>query len=298
MSKAYETMTDRIIGALEAGVIPWRKEWRTTGKKAGLPYNLVSGKPYRGVNIFSLFCSGYSSSGWCTYKQAQSLGFQVRKGEKAAPVIFWKFPAKADPAALDEKAYFPFARVYSVFNADQLDGMPAALPLDDAPAFDPIQECEGIISAFMVSASHPTLSYGGDSAYYQNSRDHVQMPARESFHSAGGYYSTLFHEFAHSTGHESRLNRADLISKAAFGSEEYSREELTAEFTAAFLCAESGCSNEERFSNSVAYIQGWLKRLKNDKTLAVQAAQRAQKAADFILGRAAGSVADSESEAA
>jgi antirestriction protein ArdC len=282
MANIYEQITERIIATLEGGLIPWRREWQTSGKSAGLPYNLVSGAPYRGINVFSLLCSGYASNGWCTYKQAQSLGYQVRKGEKSSPVVFWKFPDKKK--LVEGSDYFPFARFYSVFNIAQLDGVPAELPFD-GPAFDPIAECEAVTAAFMGSASHPTLGHGGDRAFFSPSRDHVQMPERGTFNSAGGYYATLFHEFAHSTGIKSRCDRAELQAISTFGDTEYSKEELTAEFAAAFLCAETGCSNDERISNSVAYIQSWIKTLKNDKTLAVQAAQRAQKAADFILLR-------------
>jgi antirestriction protein ArdC len=297
MSSVYEQITERIIASLESGIIPWRKEWRTSGKSTGLPFNLVSGKPYRGINVVSLLCSGYSSNGWCTYKQAQSLGYQVRKGEKASLVLFWKFPDKkgVNPSA-DVKTYAPFARPYSVFNVEQLDGVPEELPFE-GEAFNPIDECEAVVSAFMASGSHPTLAHGGDRAFFSPSRDHVQMPSRESFNSPGGYYATLFHEFAHSTGIHTRLDRAELQASTGFGSEEYSREELVAEFASAFLCAETGCSNEERVVNSVAYIQGWLRSLKNDKTLAVQAAQRAQKASEFIMLRAA-HAATSEDEVA
>jgi antirestriction protein ArdC len=284
MSNVYESITERIVNALESGNIPWKKEWRTSGKSAGLPYNLVSGAAYRGINVFSLLCSPYSSNGWCTYKQAQSLGYQVRKGEKSSPVVFWKFPDKTTKLVKPDAA--PFAKFYSVFNVEQLDGVPVELPFDGV-TFDPIEECETLVSRFMSSASHPTLGHGGDRAYFRPSQDHVQMPYRETFNSAGGYYCTLFHEFAHSTGIKSRCDRAELQAMTGFGDEDYSKEELTAEFAAAFLCAETGCSNEERVSNSVAYIQGWLRKLKNDKTLAMQAAQRAQKAADFILLRAA-----------
>jgi antirestriction protein ArdC len=284
MASVYEVITDRIIASLEAGVIPWKKEWRTSGKNSGLPYNLVSGKPYRGINVFSLFCSGYASQGWCTYKQAQELGYQVRKGEKSSPVVFWKFPDKK--AVKGEKDAVPFARFYSVFNLEQLDGVPAELPFD-VIEFDPIEECERVTADFMGSASHPTLGHGGDRAFFSPTRDHVQMPERATFKSAGGYYATLFHEFAHSTGIKSRCDRAELQAIAGMGDENYSKEELTAEFASAFLCAETGCSNEERVANSVAYIQSWIQHLKNDKTMAVQAAQRAQRAADFILLRAA-----------
>ena len=299
MASVYETITDRIIATLESGRIPWKKEWRTSGKSAGLPYNLVSGKPYRGANVFSLLCSGYSQNGWATYKQAQSLGYQVRKGEKASPVMFWKFPDKKTKtdAALKGKDAAPLARLYFVFNIEQLDGVPQELPFA-VETFDPIVECEAVTSAFMASVSHPTLGHGGDKAYFSPSSDHVQMPPRESFQSAGGYYSTLFHEFAHSTGIKSRCNRAELQAITTFGDEDYSKEELTAEFAAAFLCAETGCSNEERVINSVAYIQTWISKLKNDKTMAVQAAQRAQKAADFILLRSFADAATSEEVAA
>lgn len=289
----YESVTNRIIESLEAGVIPWKREWKTSGKTSGLPYNLVSGKPYRGVNILTLFCSPYQSRGWATYKQAQELGYQVRKGEKATPIVFWKFPSKAEKLANPDAA--PFARLYSVFNVEQLDGVPAALPLTDAVTFDPIEECERVTNAFMSSVSHPELKHRGSQPCFIQRLDLVEMPVRESFHSAGGYYATLFHEFAHSTGIEARLNRPEFAKGSTFGDENYSREELVAEFASAFLCAETGCSNEERLNNSVAYIQGWIKVLKNDKSIAVEAAQKAQRAADFILLR---SFADVKEEVA
>ena len=297
MSKptVYETLTNRIISALENGHIPWKKEWRTSGKASGLPYNLVSGKPYRGINIFSLLCSGYSQAGWCTYKQALELGYQVRKGQKASPVVFWKYPTKAE--LLAKPNAFCFGREYPVFNIEQLDGVPVELPFD-VPTFDPIEECELVVSNFMASASHPTLGHGGDRAYFSPSSDHVQMPNRETFNNAGGYYATLFHEFAHSTGIKSRCDRAELQAVGGFGDEPYSKEELTAEFASAFLCAETGCSNEERVVNSVAYIQSWIGKLKNDKTLAVQAAQRAQRASDFILLRSFAPAASPDGEVA
>ena len=282
MASVYEVVTERILSSLEQGVIPWRKEWKTAGKSSGLPYNLQSNAAYRGVNVLTLLCSPYASTGWCTYKQAQALGYQVRKGEKSSPVVFWKFPTKAELLANPDKA--PFAKMYSVFNVEQLDGVPVALPFEVEP-FDAIAECETVVNSFMSSASHPTLAHGGDRAFYRQISDHVQMPARESFANPGGYYATLFHEFAHSTGIKARLHRPEFDGIGAFGDEPYSREELTAEFASAFLCAESGIANDERLANSVAYIQHWIKALKNDKRLAVEASQKAQRAADYILGR-------------
>lgn len=291
MSNAYETITNRIIETLQSGVIPWRKEWKDSGKNGGgaLPYNLTNGKAYRGINVMTLFCSGYASNGWCTYKQAQSLGYQVRKGEKSAPVVFWSFPDKKQKA--DGRA--PWMKVYSVFNIAQLDGVPAEIPFDAAPD-NRIESAEAVTAGYMSSASHPELAHGGSSAYFAPSRDLVQMPPKDAFSSLEAYYSTLFHEFTHSTGIKARLGREELQGIQRFGDCDYSKEELTAEFGAAFLCGEAGISNEPLLTNSAAYIQNWVSKLQNDKTLVVQAAQRAQKAADYILGRTFGEAVEAE----
>lgn len=277
----YESITNKIIAQLEAGVIPWRKEWKVTGE-GGLPANFLTKKPYRGINILTLLMADYSSRYWLTYKQAQELGGQVRKGEKGQQVVFWKFDKREDSETGEDKS-FAFARTYTVFNLSQIDGLQTeSLPFD-VPAFDPIAEADSVVNVYMTSGNHPSLAHGGERAFYRPSTDSVQMPARESFSNPPAYYSTLFHEFTHSTMAESRLNRKD--TGHTFGDDSYSREELLAEFGAAFLCADAGIANEQLLANSTAYIQGWLKALKNDKTLAVVAAQQAQKACDFILGR-------------
>jgi antirestriction protein ArdC len=288
----YETITNRIIDSLNAGVIPWRKQWKDSRKNGGgsVPYNLTNGKRYRGINEISLLCSGYSSNGWATYKQAQALGFQVRKGERSSPVVWWSFPDRNNPA---EKDRAPYAKFYSVFNVEQMDGVPQELPLDDVEPFDAIESAETVANNYMLSASHPTLGWGGSDAYFRPSTDHVQMPPRESFTAPENYYAVLFHEFVHSTGIKARLGREELASMVRFGDREYSKEELTAEFGAAFLCGEAGISNDGILDNSAAYIQGWLAKLQSDKNFAIQAAQRAQKAADFILGRSWKSAEDS-----
>jgi antirestriction protein ArdC len=225
------------------------------------------------------------------------MGYQVRKGQKASPVVFWKFPIRVKGQAVNpESKEFPFAKMYSVFNVEQLDGVPAALPFDVVP-FDSIASAETVVNNFMSGPSHPTLGHGGSRAYFQPSADHVQMPNRESFSTPAGYYSTLFHEFTHSTGVKARLDREELSGIHHFGDCDYSKEELTAEFGAAFLCGESGIANEQILTNSDAYIQGWVKKLKNDKTMIMQASQRAQKAADFILNRNAAAAAETEGAA-
>lgn len=291
MANSYEIITDRIIETLNSGIIPWRKEWKDSGRNGGgaLPYNLTSGKAYRGINVLTLMCASYQTNGWCTYKQAQSLGYQVRKGEKSAPVVYWNFPDKKQKG----EGRAPWMRVYSVFNVSQLDGVPSDLPFD-GEAFDGIASADKVAAGYMASASHPTLAHGGSSAYFAPSRDLVQMPPQLAFTSPETYYSTLFHEFVHSTGIKARLDREELQGIQRFGDCDYSKEELTAEFGAAFLCGEAGISNEPLLTNSAAYIQNWVSKLENDKTMVVQAAQRAQKAADYILGRTFGESAESE----
>jgi antirestriction protein ArdC len=291
-TKVYEIVADRIISALEKGVIPWRKEWDAAASDR-LPINAQSGKPYRGINVLTLWCEqaekGYTSNQWVTYKQAQALGGNVRKGERSTPVVFWKFDKKVDKQTGEVDAY-AFARYYSVFHVSQCDGLAAAAPeiAADRPAFTPLESAEIIAKRYLDSANAPRLRHGGARAYYTRELDYVQIPDRETFRSAQGYYSTLFHELAHSTGHSSRLDRLkDGALCSPFGSEDYSKEELTAEMTAAFLCAESSIANDATLNNSVAYIQSWLRVLKNDRGMVVSAAQRAQRAADYILDRKA-----------
>ena len=204
--------------------------------------------------------------------------------------MFWKFPDKK-AVVEDVKKSFPFARFYSVFNVEQLDGVPAVLPFEVEP-FDAIEDAEKIVAGYMLSASHPTLGHGGDGRIFRPSSDHVQMPEKTAFSSPAGYYATLFHEFAHSTGIKARCNRAELIESDGFSGEIYSKEELTAEFAAAFLSAEAGISNDQLLANSAAYIQSWVKKLKNDNTMVVQASQRAQRASDYILQRSAAPASD------
>jgi antirestriction protein ArdC len=283
MSKpsVYDVVTERIIATLESGVIPWRKDWKVSASTGGgaMPFNMLTGKPYRGINVLTLLCSGYAGNGWVTYKQALEMGYQVRKGEKSSPVVFWKFFPKSEDRP-------PFARYYSVFNIAQLDGVPDALPFTPEP-FDGIASAQAVADAYMVSASHPELAHGGPSAYYSPAHDRVQMPAPQSFNSPEGYYCTLFHEFIHSTGIGARLNRDEMKGVHKFGDCDYSKEELTAEFGAAFLCAESGVTNDQILTNSAAYIQGWVSKLKSDKTLLMRAASLAQRASDYVLARPA-----------
>ncbi len=267
---------------LEAGTAPWHKPWNT---ETGLPRSLSTGKPYRGINPFllqvSAIAAGYSSPWWATYRQIQERGGHVRKGEHSTLVVFWKqYTRKAHtPEEEDHTAYV--LRTYRVFNTDQADGLVLPPVAGRTTEFDPIAACDEAITRYF--ASGPRLVHGGSSACYSPSRDVVMMPERSSFENPKAYYGTLFHEATHSTGHQNRLARPDLLEFHAFGDPSYSREELVAEMGSAFLSGHTGIATAT-LPNSANYLASWLRVLKSNSKLVVQAAAQAQKAADLILG--------------
>jgi antirestriction protein ArdC len=269
----YDQITERIVALLEKGTVPWRKPWTA---QTGLPRNLITKKPYRGINTLLLHAMHYESPYWLTFRQALELGGHVRKGEKSCPVVFWKQLEHEDKQT-GEKEKIPMMRFYFVFNVAQCDG------LKNLPA--PIMTTTPSKPAEIIAAmpQRPEIKHGMAKAYYAPRADYVAMPNRTSFEKDAGYFATLFHELVHATGHASRLNRPTLTESAGFGSNPYCKEELIAEMGAAFLCGQAGIS-ESILDNSAAYIQNWLEQLQNDKKLIVQAAGQAQRAADFILG--------------
>lgn len=272
----YDQITERIIAMLANGTVPWRKPWKT---QSGFPRNLVSRKTYRGINVFLLHAMSYESPFWLTYRQALELGGNVRKGEKACPVVFWK-QLQFEDKQTGELGKIPMARFYYCFNLAQCDGIkkiPA--PVAETPLSAPTKPDE--IIAFMPM--RPEIKHGMTKAYYSPDADIVAMPDRARFENESGYYATLFHELVHATGHKSRLNRTTLTASTGFGSNPYCREELIAEMGATFLCGQAEIA-EGMIENSASYLNGWLKLLQQDKSLIVQAAAQAQKAADFILG--------------
>ena len=280
----YEIVTERILEKLEQGTVPWHKPW----SGGGCPKNLISGKEYRGVNVWLLGSQDYSSPFWVSYKQAKQLGGTVRKGERSTPCIFWKFLNRDTENSVTgetETKQIPLVRYYSVFNVEQCDGIThkrlEAKTEEPAP-FNPIEAAEAIVASYPDA---PSISQDGrGSAYYRPATDSIHMP-RESFDSEGAYYATLFHEMTHSTGHESRLARPGVTNPIRHASHEYSQEELVAEMTAAFLLAEARIDSESLTDNSASYIQCWLKALKNDPKLVVLAGAQAQRAVDHITGR-------------
>jgi antirestriction protein ArdC len=272
-------VTDAIIEKLEAGCIPWRKPWNGS---ANAPRNLITKKPYRGINAFILGCSSFDSPWFATFKQIQEKGGNVKKGTKSIPVVFWSIKEVEDRETGDDKN-IPILRYYRVFSLDDVEGIAAPAMEEITREFNPIEEAELIVANM---PQRPEIKTGQAKAYYSPALDYVNMPKSELFHSDEEYYSTLFHELSHSTGHSSRLNRSTVTKSAHFGSGEYSKEELIAEMGASFLNAEAGIVSAT-LDNSAAYIQGWISVLKSkdSRGLVIQAAAAAQKAADFILKR-------------
>ena len=278
-SLAYEIITNKIIEKLEQGTVPWHRPWTTEMSK-----NLISKKEYRGINVFMLGSTGYPNPYWLTFRQARQLGGHVCKGEKSTPVVFWKWLEKEQKnpdTEQTETVNIPLLRYYNVFNIEQCEGIPKDKipPLENTRDFQPIEQAETVVQEM---PQRPIVKHEAAQAYYRPSADVVNMPAAELFQSSEGYYSTLFHELTHATGHESRLKRLNTDKLAPFGSKDYSQEELVAEMGAAFLCGHCQIENQT-IDNSAAYIQGWLRKLRNDKRMVVFAAAQAQKASDFIL---------------
>ena len=273
-ASVYEIVTEQVIKQLESGVAPWRKSWRTE-----MPCNLLSQKPYRGLNMFLLASQGYESRYWLTFNQANKLGGKIRQGEHSSLVTFWHIGEERTDA--EGKKTRPFLlRFYRVFNLCQTVGIAEKLGLGESPRpVLSIEQCEAIIAA-MPNAPRMEQS---NAAWYRPSTDTVGMPARGLFTSAEEYYSTLFHELTHSTGHSSRIGREGIEILNTFGSESYSKEELVAEMGAAMLCGVTGIA-PATIQNSAAYLKTWIERLKSDSRLLVSAASAAQKAADYIRG--------------
>lgn len=269
----YQMITDRIVKALENGCVPWKKPFTT-----GYPRNLISKKPYRGINTLLLQAAPYSSPWWLTFNQAKQLGGQVKKGEHGYPVVFWKLLDKKEEEA-EEKTIargVPFLRYYTAFNVCQCEGLDEKIPAEEAKNNNPIGEC-----AKIVEATGAVITDGNE-ASYSPSIDEISMPLFKNFVSSEKYYSTIFHELTHWTGHKSRLARDEVVQTAHFGSADYSKEELVAEMGAAFLSGMTGIA-EETVEASASYISSWLKKLKDNPKWVVMAGAQAQKAADYIM---------------
>lgn len=276
----YQMVTDRIIAELEKERIPWRKCW--SGSRSGA-YNRITKKPYSLMNQMLLGQSGE----WATYKQWQELGGHIRKGEKASFVTFWKLQPYEETNADGETEVkqIPLLRYYNVFHISQVDGV-EPLEKPELNTVEPIAEAERIKEAYKEREYIQIKEIVSNDAFYSPSGDYIQVPCREQYQEANEFYSTLFHEMIHSTGHKSRLNRLTTGTDARFGSQVYSKEELCAELGSAMILNQIGIETPETFTNSTAYIQSWLKVLKNDNKFIVSASSKAQKAVEYILNEA------------
>ena len=265
---AYAEVTARLLAEMEQGVLPWTKPWSAkAGSALGLPMNGSTGRTYRGVNILTLWLGGWCSPRWYSYRQAQALGGQVRRGEKGARILFFRMLEKEDTQT-GEVEEVPLARLSSVFNEEQIDwaeGAPAAVE-DVYPE-----------ARLVLTKSGADVRTGGAKAYYSPSGDYIRLPAFEAFESEERYWATALHELVHWTGAPARLDR----DFGAQGTEAYAFEELIAEMGAAFLCAQLGIPAIDRHAG--AYLKHWMARGRQDKRAFVRAASLAQKAADYIL---------------
>ena len=272
----YEMVTDRIIEQLEKGYIPWQKPW--TGVHDGA-YNRISNKPYSLLNQMLLSKTGE----YATFKQWTELGGHIRKGEKAEIVTFCKIQQIEEENDNGEKIIkqLPLLRYYNVFHISQVEGVePKSIDLNE---LQPIEEAERIKTEYMQREHIKILEKVTDKAFYSPSLDYIQVPCKEQYQNIEEFYSTLFHEMTHSTGHKNRLDREDVKDCMYFGSENYSKEELCAELGSAFLINKLGIASSKSFNNSTAYIQSWLRVLKNDKKFIISASSRAEKAVKYIL---------------
>ncbi len=287
MKKAdvYQTVTNNILAAMENGIIPWRKPFKTSFSP--IPANFSTGKVYRGINVFllNLACLqyGYPKNAWLTFRQAKQMGGYVKKGQSSETILFWKSTlineknlSQEDESESIKKVYI--ARTYNVFNIDQCEGIDEDSEIQ--PIIPRIGSCEEVYAHYPVVRPEVNL---GLKAMYIPALDQIRIPGVVDFHSTSEYYATLFHELVHSTGHMSRLNREGISEAKRSDKIRYSKEELIAEMGASFLCAFTGIENPDLTNNSAAYLQSWLQVFKQDKTMVVKAASQAQKAVDYIL---------------
>lgn len=279
----YTRITNQIVAHLEAGLKPWTQPWQSPQGAVSRPLR-HNGEPYGGINVLTLWCSsmerGFCAPMWMTFKQALELGGTVRKGEKGSPVVFASSMSKTEADAVtgdEQERNIPFLKSYTVFNIEQVEGLPERFYARAEIQTNPEQRIAEVEAFF--TATGAVVRHGGGRAYYAPGPDAIQMPEFVTFRDAHSYYATLAHESTHWTSHKSRLDRSFDCQK--FGDEGYAREELVAELGAAFLCADLGIALEDR-ADHAAYIGSWLKVLKNDKRAIFSAAAHAQRAVAFL----------------
>lgn len=270
----YEEVTQSIIDQLEKGAIPWVKPWRAD---SSADKNVISQKPYQGINRLILgmtaMVKGYTVPAWASYKQWESLGAYVKKGEKGTRIVFYS-PVSKENKQTGETESYSVLKSYVVFNASQVEGLTITTVEPEEKPFTANQLAED-----RIVKTGAIIGHGSDAAFYMPSQDRIQLPHKTAFDAECHYYATAFHELVHWSGAKHRLDRD--LEKGRFGNPAYAFEELVAEMGAAFLCQDYGIAGELRHAG---YIQSWLKALKDDSKAVFKAAAYAQKAADYING--------------
>ena len=280
----YTRITGKIVAALEQGVRPWIRPWNADNAAGRITRPLRhNGVPYSGINILMLWASaveqGFGSPSWMTFKQALELDAHVRKGEKGSLVVYANSVTKTDrnDAGEEIEREIHFLKGYTVFNVEQIEGLPAQYYVKPEPKFTAVQRIDHAEAFF--AATRFEIRYGGNRAYYAQEPDYIRIPPIEAFTDAESFYATLAHESVHATKHPTRLERD--FGRKAWGDEGYAHEELVAELGSAFLCADLDLTPDVR-EDHTAYIANWLEVLKHDKRAIFSAAAHAQKAADYL----------------
>jgi antirestriction protein ArdC len=282
----YTRITDKIVADLEQGVRTWMKPWNAgnTGGRIMRPLR-HNGMPYSGINILMLWAESvsqdFSSPTWMTFRQATELNAHVMKGEKGSLVVYANSITRTeqDDKGEDTEREIHYMKGYTVFNCEQIEGLPEQYYVKPEVTTTPVERIAHAEEFF--KATKADVRYRGDRAFYSNDGDYIQLPIIEAFRDAESFYATLAHESAHWTKHSSRLDRD--FGRKSWGDEGYAREELVAELSSAFLCADLGITPEVR-DDHASYIASWLTVLKNDKRAIFSAAAHAQKAVDFLHG--------------
>jgi antirestriction protein ArdC len=272
----YEMVTNQIIDRLEKGIVPWQMPWKT---ESGIPRNLISKKAYRGINFWYLLSFNLERPYFLTFNQIRKIGARLKKGSESFRVIFWKLLEIEKDDSVDT---IPYLRYYRIFHIDSIEGIPDKLIPKDKDYdrdFNPISSCEQIVRNWK---DKPIIELNHQQAAYMPWSDKVIMPCSRTFYKDEYFYSVLYHELTHSTGHSSRTGRHKIFPNHQFGCKDYSQEELCAEMGAAYLCGITGIDNKT-IDNSAAYLNSWLSKLKSDKKFIIQAATHAQRATDYIL---------------
>ena len=285
MSKSdniYIRLTEKIIEKMKDGVAPWQKPWALKN----LPQNFITKRPYGGFNMVALMIEERNCPYWLTFKQVKDLGGKLKKGEHGIPIVYYLFINKETgkpykPGDKKDHDAIPVPRYYVIFNLEQTEGIEWEMPLEQVRSNSEIDE--EISNYCMLENISLNFTSTNDKAFYSPKLDHIHVPEINNFKTENHFYATCFHEMVHSTGIERRLNRGLDTETRRFGDHLYSKEELVAEFGACFLMAHYGIFDDSIFDNSVSYLQAWAKKLEEQPSVLVSAANQAQKAVDFIL---------------